>query len=153
MNDIAAGRRARGGGGSARRAERTAVSFETAKFIQRNIPNFEILNEEALQIIEWNAETVLEEIGVNFVENEGALALWRAAGADVQGERVHIPRGLARKLTSTAPKTFTSMPATLSAMLRSVAAIWSWRRFMARPLCMMPKAVVAMPRLRISAIS
>ena len=80
MNDIAAGRRARGGGGSARRAERTAVSFETAKFIQRNIPNFEILNEEALQIIEWNAETVLEEIGVNFVENEGALALWRAAG-------------------------------------------------------------------------
>jgi trimethylamine--corrinoid protein Co-methyltransferase len=35
------------------------------------------------------------------------LALWRAAGADVQGERVHIPRGLARKLTATAPKTFT----------------------------------------------
>ena len=107
MSDVAAGRRARGGGGSARRAERTAVSFETAKFIQRNIPNFEILNEEALQIIEWNAETVLEEIGVNFVENEGALALWRAAGADVQGERVHIPRGLARKLISTAPKAFT----------------------------------------------
>ena len=60
MSDVAAGRRARGGGGSARRAERTAVSFETAKFIQRNIPNFEILNEEALQIIEHNAETVLE---------------------------------------------------------------------------------------------
>ena len=102
-----AGRRARGGGGSARRAERTAVSLETARFIQRNIPNFEILNEEALQIIEANAETVLEEIGVNFVENPGALELWRAAGADVRGERVHIPRGLARKLIATAPKTFT----------------------------------------------
>ena len=100
-------RRARGGGGSARRAERTAVSFETAKFIQRNIPNFEILNEEALQIIEYNAETVLEEIGVNFVENEAALQRWRDAGADVRGERVHIPRGLARKLCSTAPKTYT----------------------------------------------
>ena len=37
-------RRARGGGGATRRAERTAVSFETAKFIQRNIPNFDILN-------------------------------------------------------------------------------------------------------------
>ena len=48
---------------SAGSAERTAISFETARFIQRNIPNFEILNEEALQIIEWNAETVLEEIG------------------------------------------------------------------------------------------
>ncbi len=101
------GRRARGGGGGARRAERTAVSFETARFIQRNIPNFDILNEEALQIIEHNAETVLEEIGVNFVENPAALERWRAAGADVQGERVHIPRGLARKLCSTAPKSFT----------------------------------------------
>jgi trimethylamine---corrinoid protein Co-methyltransferase len=107
MNDQVSGRRARGGGGATRRAERTAVSFETAKYIQRNIPNFEILNEEALQIIEWNAETVLEEIGVNFVENEGALERWREAGADVRGERVHIPRGLARKLCATAPKTFT----------------------------------------------
>lgn len=106
MSEVVA-RRARGGGGSTRRAERTAVSFETAKFIQRNIPNFEILNEEALEIIEWNAETVLEEIGVNFVENPEALERWRAAGADVQGERVRIPRGLARKLCSTAPKTFT----------------------------------------------
>ncbi len=43
-----AGRRARGGGGSARRAERTAVSFDVADSIRRNIPNFEILNEEAL---------------------------------------------------------------------------------------------------------
>lgn len=107
MSDLGGGRRARGGGGSARRAERTAVSFETARFIERNIPNFEILNEEALQIIEHNAETVLEEIGVNFVENPAALDLWRAAGADVRGERVHIPRGLARKLIATAPKSFT----------------------------------------------
>lgn len=107
MSDMAAGRRARGGGGSARRAERTAVSFETARYIERNIPNFEVLNEEALQIIEHNAETVLEEIGVNFVENPGALELWRAAGADVRGERVHIPRGLARKLVATAPRSFT----------------------------------------------
>ena len=106
MNEVA-GRRARGGGGTARRAERTAVSFETARFISRNIPNFEILNEEALAIIEWNADTVLEEIGVNFLENEPALALWRAAGADVKGERVRIPRGLARKLCATAPSSFT----------------------------------------------
>ncbi|MFZ1339620.1 MAG: trimethylamine methyltransferase family protein, partial [Paracoccaceae bacterium] len=84
-----------------------AVSFETARFIERNIPNFEILNDEALSIIEWNAETVLEEIGVNFVENPAALELWKAAGADVRGERVRIPRGLARKLCATAPKTFT----------------------------------------------
>ncbi len=107
MSDQEPVRRVRGGGGATRRAERSAVSFDTAKFIQRNIPNFEILNEEALQIIEYNAETILEEIGVNFLENPEGLALWRAAGADVRGERVHIPRGLARALCAHAPKTFT----------------------------------------------
>ncbi|MGR3461533.1 MAG: trimethylamine methyltransferase family protein [Roseovarius sp.] len=100
-------RRARGGGGAARRAERTAVSVETARYIERNIPNFEILTEEALEIIEHNAETVLEEIGVNFVQNPVALERWRQAGADVQGERVRLPRGLARQLIATAPSQFT----------------------------------------------
>lgn len=100
-------RRARSGGGAARRAERTAVKFEAERYITRNIPNFEILNEEALAIIEDRAEVVLEEIGVAFVDNPAALQRWRDAGADVRGERVHIPRGLARKLCATAPSTFT----------------------------------------------
>jgi trimethylamine--corrinoid protein Co-methyltransferase len=108
MNDLS-GRKARGGGGAARRAERTAVSLETARFIARNIPNFEVLGPEAIEIIEWNAETILEEIGVNFPENPAALARWREAGADVRGERVHIPRGLARSLCARAPSSFTQL--------------------------------------------
>lgn len=103
-----AGRRnVRGGGGAARRAERTAVVHETTKYIERNIPNFEILTEEALEIIEANAETILEEIGVNFLDNPDALDRWREAGADVDGERVRLPKGLARKLIATAPKEYT----------------------------------------------
>ncbi len=105
MSEVMEGRRARGGG-AARRAERSAVRIECAKFIERNIPNLEILNEEALQIIEANAETILEEIGVNFVENPAALKRWKDAGADVRGERVHLPRGLARALCKTAPASF-----------------------------------------------
>ena len=50
---------------------------------------------------------MLEEIGVNFLENPAALELWREAGADIRGERVRIPRGLARKLCATAPSNFT----------------------------------------------
>ncbi len=102
-------RRARGGGGAARRAERSAVRIETARFIERNIPNLEILNDEALEIIEANAETVLEEIGVNFVENPAAIQRWRDAGADVDGERVRLPKGLARKLCATAPAQFSQL--------------------------------------------
>ncbi len=106
MSEGAETRRARGGGGAARRAERTAVRIEVAKYIERNIPNFEVLDEEALSIIEANAETVLEEIGVNFVENPEALARWKEAGADVRGERVRLPRGLARELCKTAPSSY-----------------------------------------------
>ncbi|MFN6978944.1 MAG: trimethylamine methyltransferase family protein [Gemmobacter sp.] len=109
MAEQAAARRMRGGGGAARRAERTAVHFDSAGFITRNIPDFDVLNAEALAIIEANAETLLEEVGVNFVENPPALDRWRAAGADVRGERVHIPRGLARSLCATAPATFTQI--------------------------------------------
>lgn len=107
MSDVAERRGRRGGGGAARRAERTTARTEFSRFITRNVPNFEILNDEALEIIEANAETVLAEIGVNFVENPEALRRWKDAGADIDGERVRIPRGLARQLCATAPSQFT----------------------------------------------
>ncbi|MEQ3708558.1 MAG: trimethylamine methyltransferase family protein [Tateyamaria sp.] len=100
-------RRARGGGGAARRAARSAVSFETARYIERNIPNYEVLTTEALEVIEHNAETILEEIGVNFPDNPTALKRWADAGADIDGDRVRIPRGLARQLCATAPGSYT----------------------------------------------
>ncbi|MEM6896507.1 MAG: trimethylamine methyltransferase family protein, partial [Pseudomonadota bacterium] len=96
-----------GGGGAARRAERTGIRIEAAKYITRAVPNLEFLDEAALELIEENAETVLEEIGVVFAENPAALDRWRAAGAEVVGERVRLPRGLARKLCATAPSSFT----------------------------------------------
>lgn len=99
-------RRTRGGGGAARRAERTAVRIEAAKYIERNIPNFEVLNEEAMEIIEKNAETILAEIGVNFPDNPAALKRWADVGAEVDGERVRVPRGLARDLIKTAPSEY-----------------------------------------------
>ena len=99
-------RRSRSGGGAARRAERTAVSVETERYIERNIPLYEFLDEATLEIIEYNAETVLEEIGVNFVDSPEALERWRSVGATIEGERVRIPRGLARELCKTAPSKF-----------------------------------------------
>ena len=74
--------RARHGGREARRDARAAGGNVQLPFIRRKIATFDILDEEALEIIEANAEIVLEEIGVNFPENPRALALWRAAGAD-----------------------------------------------------------------------
>jgi trimethylamine--corrinoid protein Co-methyltransferase len=76
-------------------------------YISRRIPLTEVLSDEGLEIIENNAETILEEIGIEFHDDEEALAIWREAGADVQGTRVHLPRGLARSLIKSAPEIFT----------------------------------------------
>ena len=84
------------------------MPMATAAFIDRKIPYYEILSEEALELIENNAETVLEEIGIEFKEFPKALHLFKDAGADVEGERVRFPRGLCRSIVqASAPAEFT----------------------------------------------
>ena len=103
-------RRGRGerGGAAARRAARTGGGAgEQLTYIKRQIPLYEVLSEEGLALIEANADTVLEEIGIEFRDDAEALALWKEAGADVRGERVHFPKGLPRSLLKTAPSVFT----------------------------------------------
>jgi trimethylamine---corrinoid protein Co-methyltransferase len=99
-------RAARRGERERRRVQRAHRAAEKLPYIRRRIPNIELLHPEACELIEWNAETVLEEIGVEFRRDTESLRLWRDAGADVQGERVRIPRGLARSLLRTAPREF-----------------------------------------------
>jgi len=111
MNEIAQkrrGRGARGGGGAAaRRAARSNGTVEHLPYIRRKISEFEILDDEAMAIISHNADTILEEVGVEFRDDPEALLMWKDAGADVQGERVHFPKGLCRELMKTAPSQFT----------------------------------------------
>ena len=101
--------RRRSGGGAARRAERGTLRVDAAARITRAIPDFALLDDEALETIEAQAETVLAEIGVAFVENPDALRRWREAGAEVTGELVRLPRGLARTLCARAPSRFTQI--------------------------------------------
>ena len=103
------GRRQRGGGGAdARRAARRGGGVHALPYITRKIPVFQVLSDDEIETIEHKADQVLEEIGLEFRDDEEALALWRDAGCDVQGQRVHFPKGLCRKLvTENAPKAFT----------------------------------------------
>ncbi|HFC05649.1 MAG TPA: trimethylamine methyltransferase [Rhizobiales bacterium] len=103
-------RRARGragGGAGARRAKRASNTVQQLTYIKRQIPVYEVLNEEGLSQIETNAEIILAETGIDFREDPESLAMWRDAGADVQGERVRFPKGLLRELLKTAPGQFT----------------------------------------------
>lgn len=95
-----------GGGAAARRASRQSGGFVKYPAITRALPPYEVLDEEGLSIIEENAETLLQEVGIDFRDDPEALQMWRDAGADVTEERVRFPKGLCRTLLKTAPSEF-----------------------------------------------
>jgi trimethylamine--corrinoid protein Co-methyltransferase len=103
--DEATGRKR--GGREGRRLRRSEVKGQAPAFITRAIPFYEILGEEGLVSIETHAETILQEIGVEFRGDDEALRLFKAAGADVDGVRVRFERGLVRSLIATTPARFT----------------------------------------------
>jgi trimethylamine--corrinoid protein Co-methyltransferase len=94
-------------GREAKRAARTARSQASVPYITRKIPCYEVLGSEGLELLEHNAETILEEIGIDFRDDPETLAIFGEAGADVRGERVRFPRGMCRTLvTRSAPREF-----------------------------------------------
>src|SRR6476659_5793408 len=98
----------RSGGRAARQAARLASHAEHVPFLTRKLAPFEVLDEEGLSLIEHNADTILQEVGLEFRGDPDALRLLREAGADVQGVRVRFPRGMCRQIVqATAPAQFT----------------------------------------------
>jgi trimethylamine--corrinoid protein Co-methyltransferase len=100
-------RRSRRGG----RAERMAAAAQTVAapaYLTRKIPTYSILNEEGLAQIEHNADTILEEIGIEFRGDAESLDILRNAGATVTGELVKFPRGMCRQIIqASAPREYT----------------------------------------------
>lgn len=86
-------RRRRGGNDQAKAAVPKAPPY-----IKRKIPHYSLLADDELQILEHNAETILEEIGIVFGEDSESLEIFRKAGATIKGEHVHFPRGMCREI-------------------------------------------------------
>ncbi|HKG56736.1 MAG TPA: trimethylamine methyltransferase family protein [Candidatus Limnocylindrales bacterium] len=100
--------RHRSGGRAGRQAARLNRAVERLPFLTRTLAPFEVLDEEGLSLIEHNADTILEEVGLEFRGDDVAIALLKDAGADVDGVRVRFPRGMCRQLIqATAPREFT----------------------------------------------
>ncbi|MFQ5545830.1 MAG: trimethylamine methyltransferase family protein [Acidiferrobacterales bacterium] len=96
----------RRGGRTARRKLRTATPIMSMPTLVRDIPAYEILNEEGVELIHHGSMKILEEVGIDFRDEE-ALAIWKQAGADVEDQRVHIGRELLMSLVAKTPDTYT----------------------------------------------
>jgi trimethylamine--corrinoid protein Co-methyltransferase len=84
-----------------------AAHTDTVPFLTRTLSPVEVLSAEAAELIEQNADTILEQVGVVFRDYPEALRLLAGAGADVDGERVRFPRGMCRSIVSSAPTVYT----------------------------------------------
>jgi trimethylamine--corrinoid protein Co-methyltransferase len=96
MIDVSSTTPARERGVRARRQREAQRTHGVIAGIERQIPTYDLLGEEGLVRIEAAADTILQEIGIEFRGDEEALRLWREAGADVGGELVRFPIGLMR---------------------------------------------------------
>jgi trimethylamine--corrinoid protein Co-methyltransferase len=100
-----AGRSRRGRG--AKRAGVAEVK-PAMPYIKRKIPCFEVLDEEGLTLIENNADTILEEIGIEFRDMPEALEVLKQGGAEIDGVTARFPRGLCRSIIqASAPREYT----------------------------------------------
>ena len=98
-------RRARGGGRDARQKARGGPAAPA--YIKRVIPPYEMLGEEGLVALENEADRILEEIGFEIRGDDEAIALFKKAGASVDGQRMRFPRGLIRAIIQkTTPREF-----------------------------------------------
>ncbi len=97
----------RTGGRAGRRAARAAAAADHAPYVTRRIEPYRLVDDEVLEILEHNADTILEEVGVEFRGHPRSLALLGEAGAHVDGERVRFPKGMCREIvTRHAPSSY-----------------------------------------------
>src|SRR5262249_38263828 len=69
----------RRGGTEGRRGARAAAPIIQKRYITRQIPVYELLTPEGLEILHETSMTILEEIGIDF-RDAPALAAWKEAG-------------------------------------------------------------------------
>lgn len=94
----------RSGGRAARQSTRKSATTEREAYLTRLLTPYELVSTEVLEQLESNADTILEEIGVEIHDYPSAIQRFADAGASVEGVRVRFPRGLCRSIVqATAP--------------------------------------------------
>ena len=100
------GRSGRAARVAARAAGGQGASASAPAFLRREIPFYELLSEEGLDLVERKADQLLSEIGMEIRDDAEALQLFRDAGASVDGHTVRFDPGHVRALAATAPGEF-----------------------------------------------
>ena len=77
--------------------------------IQRNLPFYDIFDEEQLIKLEAQVDWILQDVGIAYRDDPIALDLWRQQGAKIDGDIVRAPADWIRDLCRKAPSQFTQL--------------------------------------------
>ena len=91
-----------------RRERQSAAATQAVAQPVNNLPVYELVGEEALHQIDDTSMHILEEIGIDFYDDE-ALAVLAAHGAVVKGSTVFLDRKLVAEYVGKAPAQFTQL--------------------------------------------
>ncbi|MCU9850336.1 trimethylamine methyltransferase family protein [Defluviimonas sp. WL0024] len=92
-------------GRATRRAAREAEVTPRLSTVRYRVKPVEVVSADELDRIHCASLKILQEVGIDF-RDEVALAQWKAAGADVRGQRVHLDGDLVESLVAMAPERF-----------------------------------------------
>ena len=143
----------RGGGRDARRQMRSGGGVAASPYITRGIPPVDILTDEAAEIIEANAETILEERSVSiFWRMPRRSSCCATLDAISRGSAYIFPEDWRASFVKQRRPALPSMPAMPNDQSRLAATTWCLHLFTDRLSCAICRMSADMPPLRISAI-
>ena len=102
------GRLARRGTSSRARHERIKDAV-AMPYISRNLPFFDPLDMAQIETLERHVDWLLQDVGIAFRDDPSSLALWKKAGATIDGDIVRAPADWIRDLCRKAPSEFTQL--------------------------------------------
>ena len=102
-------RRRSGGRAGNTRGNRGAIEQMPWRIVENTDRPIEPLTQEGIEAIHAGAMTILEDIGIEFLNTE-ALAIFKDAGCKVEGEKVFLDRHWVMEMIGKAPSEFTITP-------------------------------------------
>ena len=133
-------KRRRGGGRAGNALRRGSASIEQMSWhlpVNNDLP-IEPLNEDGIMAIHEGAMRILEEIGVEFL-NEKALSIMKKAGCKINEQNVRMDRQFVMEMVEKAPSTFDITPRNVNRKITvggsyilfgnvsSPPAYWDWK--------------------------
>ena len=86
------------------------VTHQVRSQIDRRLPFFDLLDDDAISRLEAQVDWIIQDIGIAFRDDPEALALWREqTGVRIDGDIVRAPADWIREICSNAPSQFTQL--------------------------------------------